>query len=103
MTPAAIIQTARAEGVGLALSTTGTIKVTGDGAAVTRWLPTIREHKAQIVAALKVGAGETAFRRWLLHYADREPMEISCSPPATLRAILEWHPDALAAEPLERI
>jgi len=91
-------------GAGLSLSVAGDrLNVSGPSAVLAEYRPTIREHKAQIVAALKVGAGETAFRRWLLHYADREPMEISCSPPATLRAILEWHPDALAAEPLERI
>lgn len=36
---------------------------------------------------------------WLIHYADREPMEVACSPPATHVEILERHPDAIAAEP----
>lgn len=60
MTPAAIIKEAMADGVSLALSPSGTIKAMGDGAAVNRWLPTIREYKAEIVEALKVGAGGTA-------------------------------------------
>jgi hypothetical protein len=42
------------------LSATGTIKATGDGAVVNRWLPMIRAHKESIIAVLKVGTGETA-------------------------------------------
>lgn len=38
--------------------------------------------------------------RWLLHFADREPLEIYCKPEASHAAILERYPDALAAEPL---
>ena len=72
MTPATIIREAQAEGVRLALSPTGTIKATGDGAAVNRWLAVIRERKAEIIEALKVGAGDTATapRWWLIHYPD---------------------------------
>lgn len=61
MTPAAIIQGAQADGVKLALSPAGTIKATGDGAAVNRWLTMIRERKAEIVEALKVSPGGTAY------------------------------------------
>jgi hypothetical protein len=60
MTPAIIIREAQADGVRLALSPAGTIKATGDGAAVSRWLSVIRERKAEIIEALKVGAAETA-------------------------------------------
>jgi hypothetical protein len=52
MTPAAIIREAAAAGVSLALSPAGTIKATGDQVAVNRWLPLLREHKAEIVALL---------------------------------------------------
>jgi hypothetical protein len=64
MTPAAILKEAKADGVSLTISPAGTIKATGDGAAVNRWLPAIREHKAGIVAALKVGAADTAATSW---------------------------------------
>lgn len=37
---------------------------------------------------------------WLLHFADREPLEVYCNPDATHAAILERYPDALAAEPI---
>jgi hypothetical protein len=40
MNPATIIREAQADGVRLALSPAGTIKVAGDGAAVSRWLAT---------------------------------------------------------------
>jgi predicted component of type VI protein secretion system len=65
MTPATIIREAQADGVRLALSPTGTIKATGDSAAVNRWLAVIREHKAGIVEVLRAGAGDTATIRQL--------------------------------------
>lgn len=101
MTPATIIREAQADGVRLALSPAGTIKATGDGAAVNRWLAVIRERKAEIIEALKVGAGDTATasRWWLIHYPDRDPLEVACCPEATHADILERHPDAVAAEP----
>jgi hypothetical protein len=56
MTPAAIIQKARADGVTLVLSPSGTIKVAGDREAVNRWLPIIREHKNEIVNELRTAS-----------------------------------------------
>ena len=101
MTPATIIREAQADGVRLALSPTGTIKVTGNGAAVNRWLAVIRERKAEIIDALQVSPGDTATasRWWLIHYPDRDPLEVACCPEATHADILERHPDAVAAEP----
>jgi hypothetical protein len=101
MTPATIIHEAQADGVSLTLSPAGTIKATGDGAAVNRWLAVIREHKAEIIDVLKVGAGDTATasRWWLIHYPDRDPLEVACCPEATHAETLERHPDAVAAEP----
>ena len=52
MIPAALIRAAQADGVTLTLSTSGTITATGDGAAVKRWVPTLKAHKAEILAAL---------------------------------------------------
>lgn len=37
---------------------------------------------------------------WLLHFADREPLEVYCNPDATHAEILERYSDALAAEPI---
>lgn len=53
MTPATIIKQAQADGVMLALSPTGTIKAVGNGEAVNRWLPVIREHKAELLDELR--------------------------------------------------
>ncbi len=53
MTPATIIKQARADGVTLALSPTGSIKAVGHGEAVNRWLPVIREYKAELVNELR--------------------------------------------------
>ena len=49
----------------------------------------------------EVGAGDTATasRWWLIHYPDRDPVEVACCPEATHAEILERHPDAVAAEP----
>jgi hypothetical protein len=61
MNTAKIIHEAEADGVHLALSATGTLKAIGDGERVAYWLPTIREHKAAIVALLSAypDAGES--------------------------------------------
>lgn len=38
--------------------------------------------------------------RWLLHYADREPLEVGFAPAADHAEALVAYPDAVAAEPL---
>lgn len=100
MKPVDLIAAALADGVTLRLDS-GKLKIMGDTAVVNRWLPLIREHKAEIIEALKVGAGDTATasRWWLINYPDRDPVEVACCPEATHAEILERHPDAVAAEP----
>ena len=57
----------------------------------------------------QVGAGDTAieagtaYRAWLIHFADRDPVQSYCTPPATHAEILASHPDAIAAEPFEPV
>lgn len=47
-------------------------------------------------------AGErAAFYRWLIHFADRNPLEVAFSPPARHGEVLADYPDALAAQPIE--
>ncbi|MCX8085607.1 MAG: hypothetical protein N3C63_01765 [Rhodocyclaceae bacterium] len=77
------------------------LRLVGQATAIERFRPLVAERKGEIVAALKVGAGETASRWWLLHFADREPVEVACCPEATHAEILERHPGAVAAEPFE--
>ena len=60
-----------------------------------------KSPQGQIASPAKVGAGDTATvsRWWLLHYPDRDSVEVACCPEATHADILERHPDAVAAEP----
>ena len=41
--------------------------------------------------------------RWLLHYADREPLEVGFAPAADHAEALVAYPDAVAAEPLPEV
>ena len=52
MNPAEIIEQVTDAGVTLALTPAGTITATGDQSVVDRWLPTIRQSKAEILAEL---------------------------------------------------
>lgn len=52
MTPAAIISQARSEGVTLAPTEEGSIRAVGAPETVARWLPVIRDHKADILETL---------------------------------------------------
>jgi len=60
-----------------------------------------KSPQGQTALAAKVGAGDTATasRWWLIHYPDRDPVEVACCPEATHAEILDRHPDAVAAEP----
>jgi hypothetical protein len=75
--------------------------VTGGDVAVNRWLAVIRDRKTEIIDVLKGITNDTAVasRWWLIHYPDRDPVEVSCTPPATHAEILDLHPGAVAAEP----
>lgn len=50
--------------------------------------------------AEKTDFSEHASCCWLIHYPDRDPLEVACFPKATHAEILERHPDAVAAEPI---
>lgn len=43
---------------------------------------------------------ETRHFGWLVHFADRDPVEVYCNPDADLANIMQTYPDALAAEPI---
>ena len=60
-----------------------------------------KSPQGQTAPPAKVGAGDTATasRWWLIHYPDRDPVEVAFSPEATHAEVLEAYPDALAAEP----
>jgi hypothetical protein len=87
-----IVTELRNAGVRLTIEN-GKIKATGDKAALARWMPVLRERRAEIVEALKVGAGDTArsraltaedeavIRRWLALIGETDP--------ATIAAVIE--------------
>lgn len=101
MTPMTIIRKAKADGVRLALSATGSIKATGESDAVNRWFSTIREHKAALVETLLAANGRTATSlAWLIHYTDRDPLPVSFTEAMTHAEALAGYPDAVAAEPI---
>jgi hypothetical protein len=100
MSPAEIIEKAAADGVDLSLSPAGNVNAAGDQSAVSRWLPTIREHKPAIISALMQAANEVSSWRWLLHYPKGDPVEASCSPVATRKEVLRMFPGTVAVEPI---
>lgn len=59
--------------------------------------------QGQTAHPVKVGDGDTATAShwWLIHYPERDPVKLACTPDATHAEILERHPDAIAAEPFE--
>jgi len=94
MTPAAIIEMATADGVSLALSTSGTIKATGDQVAVNRWLPIFRERKASIIAMLKEAANSETSWGWRVSYPDGRAFESYIVPEQTPRQVQGIYPGA---------
>lgn len=58
-----------------------------------------KEEKTAPPAKVSPGDTATASRWWLIHYPDRDPVEVACCPEAPHADILERHPDAVAAEP----
>lgn len=44
----------------------------------------------------------TAYRWWLLHFSDRELVQVACFPDVSHAEILERHPEAVAAEPINQ-
>ncbi len=65
MRPAEIIERAAEEGVLLALSPTGSISAKGNQSTVDRWLPTIRQSKAAIIAELLLESRRAKVRAML--------------------------------------
>jgi hypothetical protein len=100
MNPVDLFAAALADGVDLRLED-GKLKANGSSAAISKWAALLSANKTSIIDVLKVGAGDTATasRWWLIHLRDLDPVEVACSPEATHAEILEWHPDAVAAEP----
>lgn len=99
MNPNVLIENARAEGVSLAATDAGTIKVTGRGEIVRRWQPVLREHKADVLAVLLQAANDFRSRRWRVVYPGANAIEVICYPDATRADLRALYPCA-QVEPL---
>ncbi len=103
MTAAVVLRDSAADGVTLSLSATGTIKASGEKSAVARWLPTIREHKGGLGTLLAEAANIHYLwvsRCWLLHFPDRNSLEVAFSPAASHAEVMSFYPESIAAEPI---
>lgn len=95
----------KSEPVGFATATPATFATQegerGRTVASVATVAVAKSPQGQTAPPAKVGAGDTAtaFRWWMIHYPDRDPVEVACCPEATHADILERHPDAVAAEP----
>lgn len=95
----------KSEPVGFATATPATFATLEGGkgrtVASVATVAVAKSPQRQTAPPAKVSPGDTAtaFRWWLIHYPDRDPLEVACCPEATHADILERHPDAVAAEP----
>ncbi len=93
------------EPVGFATATPATFatleREKGRAVASVATVAVAKSPQGQTAHPAKVSPGDTATasRWWLIHYPDRDPLEVACCPDATHAEILERHPDAVAAEP----
>lgn len=103
MTLSALIRKRDGGNLATAIPAISATQPKGDAATVARiaTVAVANPKEEKTAPPAKVGAGDTATasRWWLIHYPDRDPLEVSCTPPATHAEILERHPDAVAAEP----
>jgi hypothetical protein len=90
-------------GIATAIPAISATQPKGEAATVARiaTIAVANPKGEKLAPPAKVGAGETATasRWWLIHYPDRDSVEVASCPEATHADILERHPDAVAAEP----
>lgn len=107
MTLSALIRKRDTVSIATAIPAIFAIQPKGEAATVARiaTVAVANPTEAKTATLATTGAADTVApsRGWLLHYADREPVECHVTPAATHADILERHPDAVAAEPFEPI
>lgn len=103
MTLSNLIRKRDTVGIATAIPAISATQPKGEAATVARiaTIAVANPKGEKLAPPAKVGAGETATasRWWLIHYPDRDSVEVACCPEATHADILERHPDAVAAEP----
>ncbi len=70
----------------------GQLKVSGDQSAIRRWLPEIRQHKAELLVALAAEA--KTYRLFLVTMPDGSAFTASRCPYCTLAEMRADHPGA---------
>ena len=81
------------------VASVATVAVAKPPQGQTAPLPKVGAGDTAPPAKVSPGDTATASRWWLIHYPDRDPLEVACCPEATHADILERHPEAVAAEP----
>ena len=103
MTMLSRLREKRTGNLATAIPAISAIQPKGEGVTVAR-IATVAvanptEEKTSLPAKVRPGDTATASRWWRIHYPDRV-VEVSFNPEAThAEVILEWYPDAVAAEP----
>ena len=71
MNPTKIIERAAEDGVLIALSPSGGISAKGAQSAIDRWLPALRQSKAEIVLLLRPGGDDWSVEDWQAFFDER--------------------------------
>lgn len=79
MTAAALIERANRDGLTLAVTGAGTLRVSGDPVAVDRWAPVIRDNKPEVLALLAAN-GPPTHRRWSILTPDGKTWDVTRTP-----------------------
>lgn len=86
MSAAAIIQQAQSDGLQLAITERGTVKLSGPKPAIERWTPTVRQHKPEIIQAL-MAANDERDHAELARLVARVCRAYDCMPEEVAEAI----------------
>jgi len=103
--PATFERVAEVAGVAAEIQTATPETPSGNSGVTVQSAPTVtRTHETFVTpktinCEVSPGDTATASRWWLIHYLDRDSLELACCPEATHAEVLERHPDAVAAEP----
>ena len=57
----------------------------------------------ELTRATEAGTFQATSQWWLIHFFDRNPIEVSCTPSATYADIMKAYQKAIAAEPFEPV
>ena len=95
MMPQNLIQDATRDGLTMAPTDKGTIRVHGPKAALAKWAPILKERKAEILAALSPSQTVTVTELGVSRFRLPDGRELWVSPPETLEQIRARCPGAV--------